>query len=212
MWPAPSTSPTSFWSAYQQRQQVRQRPGCVRRTGAIPFYDRPVTITQPTRSSSSNPAPLADGKIVGMAAKYGKWFSAQPFNREPGVTYRVLWAEGCFDRWFARLRAAKTRAGLWIGHDEERELCSTEDGSLRLWCDDYGCIRFHVNACTRAGRKAIERARTLKCRQCSLGTRFLERYTTKGRHENVMTVFRAAITEVSLVADGSFPGNWVRVT
>lgn len=155
----------------------------------------------------------------GLAAKTGVWFTGIPFDKTPSVKYRVMWCEGCFDDFFRRLKSGKPdrfgdreRVGLWLAHESDSELCSTEDGSLRVWLSAEGEIRFRVDPSNGYGRRAIGLARRMtRYRQVSLGVHFLDRNTSKGHDCNVMSVFEASIYEISLVPRGAFPGTYLVV-
>jgi hypothetical protein len=201
-WPA-TTSPTSFWSAYRQREQSFVNRAAVVKSRS-PNH---ATITLP----DDPPKQTSEGKAWGFASKTNVVFSST-VTRANGEEYHGLkmYRAGCFDEFFAELKAGKKRVGFWVDHEPDSELCSTDDGSLKVWENLSGEIRFRILPTSRNGRRAIEFIRNSSYREVSLGNTYWTVPSPDDPH-SLKDIFQANIVEISLVQSGWFPDTWIDV-
>ncbi len=199
MWPSqPSTTDAaSFWGSVAP--------------SFAPSCSRSVVRDAPQKSAPSRkPSPSAavkDEMLCGAAILFDIWHRPQ-FKDPRDAGREIMIRRTALDDFFRRLKAGTATVKLLMNHNWDFSLCSTADGSLKLWRTEFA-LMFRVESQTQAGRGAILAARSATdARQVSAASEITKSVGWEGRS---VTVLELDLKELSILPRGACPGTWAAI-
>jgi len=196
-----ATCPSCLTRLRYAAESAGRRARC--RCGAVSLLPHPagaMVFTPARRTAKPTPAAVAPWARIAAPFNVATKVPVEPKNPAmPRLRLRLM--PGCLDGWVRGVAAGLVTTRLLARHDRTRELASSVGGNLALYADAE-----HLWVSLAHPRADLARLEVLLP---ALSPGYVPTKWTVGRDDRgpVVDVTECAVLEVSLVAEGLFPGT-----